>query len=150
MASLLRHLRARVLKVVFQAHTQLYEVSEGRIGAWIGPPILGQAALLLTVTGRKSGRNRTTALVYFEDGGNYVVVGSDGAARRDPQWWKNLQKNPQATVRVGRNKFSARASLATGPERDRLWQIGTGINPMWAKYQTQTERILPVVVLTPK
>ena len=92
---------------------------------------------------------RTTPLVYFEDGGNYVVRGSDGAARRDPQWWKNLQENPQATVRVGRNKFSVQASLATGAERARLWKIGTSILPAWAEYQTQTERILPVVVLTP-
>jgi deazaflavin-dependent oxidoreductase (nitroreductase family) len=144
MASLFRHLRARALKAVFQAHTQMYEVSDGRIGAWMGLP-----SLLLSVTGRKSGLARTTALVYFEDGGNYVVVGSDGAARRDPQWWINLKVNPQATVRVGRNKFAARACLATGTERDRLWQIGIGINPMWAKYQTQTERVLPVVVLTP-
>jgi len=110
---------------------------------------MGLPILLLSVTGRKSGLTRTTALVYFEDDGNYVVVGSDGAARRDPQWWKNLEVNPQATVRVGRNKFAARASLATGAKRERLWQIGTGINPMWAKYQTQTERALPVVVLTP-
>ena len=144
MESLFRHLRARALKAVFQAHTQMYEVSDGRIGAWMGLP-----SLLLSVTGRKSGLTRTTALVYFEDGGNYVVVGSDGAARRDPQWWINLKVNPQATVRVGRNKFAARASLSTGTERDRLWQIGIGINPMWAKYQTQTERVLPVVVLTP-
>jgi deazaflavin-dependent oxidoreductase (nitroreductase family) len=144
MASRFRHLRARILKAVFQSHTLVYEVSDGRIGAWMGLP-----TLLLSVTGRKSGLSRTTALVYFEDGGNYVVVGSDGAARRDPQWWKNLKVNPQATVRVGRNKFAARASLATSAERERLWQIGTGINPMWAKYQTRTERALPVVVLTP-
>lgn len=144
MASRLRHLRARILKTVFHAHTQVYEASDGRIGAWLGLDVL-----LLSVTGRKSGVTRTTALVYFEDSGNYVVVGSDGAARRDPQWWKNLKVNPQATVRVGRKKFAARASLATGAERKRLWQIGTGINPVWAKYQTQTKRILPVVVLSP-
>ena len=149
MASRYRHLRARVLKTVFKAHAQLYEVSEGRIGAWIGPPYFGKPALLLSVTGRSSGVTRTTPLVYFEDEGNYVVVGSDGAARRDPQWWKNLQENPKATVRVGRKKFSATASLATGAERERLWQIGIRLNPMWAKYQTQTERLLPVVVLTP-
>jgi deazaflavin-dependent oxidoreductase (nitroreductase family) len=149
MASRFRHLRARVLKAVFKAHAQLYEVSDGRIGAWIGPSSLGQSTLLLSVTGRKSGLIRTTPLVYFEDGSNYVVVGSDGAARRDPQWWKNLQEKPQATVRVGRNKFSVRASLAAGAERARLWQIGISIIPAWAEYQTQTERILPVVVLTP-
>ena len=149
MASRFRHLRARVLKAVFKAHAQLYEASDGRIGKWIGPMALGQSTLLLSVTGRKSGLIRTTPLVYFEDGGNYVVVGSDGAARRDPQWWKNLRENPQATVRVGRDKFSVRASLATGEERERLWQIGTGILPAWAEYQTRTERLLPVVVLTP-
>ena len=149
MASRLRHLRARALKAVFKAHAQLYEGSDGRIGKWIGPMSLGQSTLLLFVTGRKSGLIRTTPLVYFEDGSNYVVVGSDGAARRDPQWWKNLQENPQATVRVGRSKFSVQASLATDGERARLWQIGTSILPAWAEYQTQTERILPVVVLTP-
>ena len=149
MASRYRHLRARVLKSVFQAHAQLYEASDGLLGAWIGPPYIGQRALLLSVTGRKSGLTRTTPLVYFKDGGNYVVIGSDGAARRDPQWWKNLQENTQATVRVGRHKFSATASLAEGAERERLWQIGVRINPMWARYQTRTERPLPVVVLTP-
>lgn len=150
MASRLRHIRARLLKAVFQAHAKLYEVSDGRIGAWIGPPFLGQPALLLSVTGRNSGLVRTTPLVYFEDGGRYVVVGSDGAARRDPQWWKNLKKNPHATVRIGRNRFSAKASLATGTERERLWHIGIRTNPMWARYQTQTERLLPVVILTPE
>ena len=149
MASRFRHLRARALKAVFKAHAQLYEASDGRIGKSIGPMALGQSTLLLSVTGRKSGLIRTTPLVYFEDGDNYVVVGSDGAARRDPQWWKNLQENPQATIRVGRDKFPVKASLATGEERERLWQIGTGILPAWAEYQTRTERLLPVVVLTP-
>lgn len=149
MASRFRHLRAGVLRAVFKAHTQVYEASDGRIGAWIGPPLVGQPALLLSVTGRKSGQTRTTPLVYFKDRGNYILVGSDGAARRDPQWWKNLKVNPQATVRVGRNKFPATASLATGAERARLWQIAIGINPVWAEYQTRTERVLPVVVLTP-
>jgi F420H(2)-dependent quinone reductase len=149
MASRFRHLRARVLKTVFKAHAQLYEASDGRIGKSIGPMAIGQSTLLLSVTGRKSGLIRTTPLVYFEDGDNYVVVGSDGAARRDPQWWKNLQENPQAIVRVGRDKFPVSANLATGDDRARLWQIGIRILPAWAEYQTQTERVLPIVVLTP-
>ncbi|RMF12873.1 MAG: nitroreductase family deazaflavin-dependent oxidoreductase [Candidatus Dadabacteria bacterium] len=140
----MRHLRARVLKAIFRAHTVIYEKSDGRIGHWIGLP-----TLLLTVTGRKSGLPRTTPLVYFRDEDRYVVVGSDGAARRDPQWWKNLQVNPAATIRVGRRVYNATAELATAAERDRLWQIGTRINPMWAKYQERTERELPVVILTP-
>jgi deazaflavin-dependent oxidoreductase (nitroreductase family) len=77
------------------------------------------------------------------------VVGSDGAAKRDPQWWKNLQLDPIGTVRVGRQKLEVKATLATGAERERLWEIGKTVNPMWSKYQTRTKRELPVVVLTP-
>jgi deazaflavin-dependent oxidoreductase (nitroreductase family) len=143
-ASRYRHLRARALKAMFKAHAEVYQRSGGRVGAWLGLP-----TLLLSVTGRKSGRTYSTPLVYFENGGSYVVVGSDGAAKRDPQWWKNLQVDPICEVRVGRKTFSAKASLATGAERERLWDLGKDVNPMWSKYQTRTERELPVVMLTP-
>jgi deazaflavin-dependent oxidoreductase (nitroreductase family) len=144
MASRSRYLRARALKAMFKAHATIYERSGGRIGAWLGLP-----TLLLSVTGRKSGQTRSTPLVYFQDGENYVVVGSDGAAKRDPQWWKNLQVDPMSAVRVGRKKLKVKATLAMGAERERLWEIGNTFNPMWSKYQTRTERELPVVVLTP-
>ncbi|MDH3818611.1 MAG: nitroreductase family deazaflavin-dependent oxidoreductase [Myxococcales bacterium] len=144
MASNYRQLRARALKAMFKAHAAIYELSDGRIGAWVGLP-----TLLLSVTGRKSGKTYSTPLVYFRDGDSYVVVGSDGAARRDPQWWKNLRVNPIGVVRAGRKQLEVKAQLATGPERERLWNTGTTVNPMWAKYQTRTKRELPVVVLTP-
>lgn len=108
---------------------------------------MGLPVLLLTVTGRKSGARRTAPLVYFEDGEALVVVGSDGGARRHPQWWKNLQVNPSATVRVGRRVFEVTARLAQGAERERLWAVGMRINPAWDGYQRHTERLLPVVVL---
>lgn len=145
MASGYRHFRARVLKAVFKTHAEVYERSGGRIGAWFGLP-----TLLLTVVGRKSGKHHSTPLAYFKDGDNYVVVGSDGAARRDPQWWKNLAVNPNGSIRVGREQLDIQAHLATGDERARLWELGKGVNPMWSKYQQRTERELPVVVLTPK
>jgi len=144
MASRYRRLRARALKAMFKAHAEVYERSGGRVGAWLGLP-----TLLLSVTGRKSGKTYSTPLVYFENGGSYVVVGSDGAAKRDPQWWKNLQADPICEVRVGRETLTARATLAAGTERERLWELGKDVNPMWSKYQTRTERELPVVVLTP-
>lgn len=133
-----------MLKGFFKTHAVVYERSGGRIGAWLGLP-----TLLLTFTGRKSGKTYSTPLVYFQDGDRYVVVGSDGAARQDPQWWKNLKANPQGSIRVGRKQLDVTATLATGDERGRLWEIGKGFNPMWSKYQTRTERELPVVVLTP-
>jgi len=144
MASRFRQLRARTLKAMFKAHAEIYERSGGRIGGWAGLP-----TLLLSVTGRKSGKTFSTPLVFFKDGDAYVVVGSDGAARRDPQWWKNLQVNPVSSVRDGRSKLEVRATLAIGAERERLWELGKSVNPMWSKYQTRTERELPVVVLTP-
>ena len=130
---------------MFNAHTKIYELSDGRVGATAG----GLPMLLLSVTGRKSGNTYTTPLVYFEDNGSYVVFGSDGAAKRDPQWWKNLKVDPAGEVRVGRDKLPVTASLATGEKRARLWEIGKGVNPMWEKYQTRTDREIPVVVLTP-
>lgn len=144
MASRFRHLRAQALKSMFKTHSAIYEMSDGRLGAWFGLP-----TLLLSVTGRKSGQIRSTPLAYFQDGDSYVVVGSDGAAKRDPQWWKNLQVDPKGAVRVGRKKCAVEATLATGAERERLWEMGKGVNPMWARYQIRTERELPVVVLTP-
>jgi deazaflavin-dependent oxidoreductase (nitroreductase family) len=139
-----RHLRARALKVLFDTHRVVYEASDGRLGAHLGLPML-----LLTVTGRKSGEPRTTALVYFKDGDRYVVVGSDGGARRDPQWWKNLQVESSGKMRVGRRQADVDTHLAQGDERVRLWAMGQDINPMWERYQRTTKRELPVVVLTP-
>ena len=78
-----------------------------------------------------------------------MVVGSDGGARRDPQWWLNLKVDPRATVRVGRRVFQAQARLAEGAERQRLWERGKRVNPAWQGYQKHTERELPVVVLEP-
>ena len=144
MASRLRRLRARALKAAFAAHTTIYEISDGRVGAGSSFPIL-----LLSVTGRKTGKTRTTPLVYFRDGDSYVVVGSDGAARRDPQWWKNLQANPQGRIRMGRDVFPVETRLAEGAERERLWERGKSVNPAWERYEKRTERVLPVVVLTP-
>ena len=144
MASRYRQLRARALKAMFRTHARIYERSDGRIGAWLGRP-----TLLLSVTGRKSGKTHSTPLVYFRDGEDYIVVGSDGAARRDPQWWKNLQVDPTGHIRVGREKYEVKASLARDADRERLWQMGKKANPMWAAYQKRTERVLPVVRLTP-
>lgn len=144
MASTFRKLRARLLKAFFGFHADVYERSDGRLGA-----VLVYPTLLLSTRGRKSGVMRTTPLVYFEDRGAFVVVGSDGGARRDPQWWKNLQVDPIARLRVGRRVTKARAHLATGEERARLWAIGKGKNPNWARYQESCPRELPVVVFTP-
>lgn len=143
MASRLRHLRARALKAAFALHREIYERSDGRLGARFGLPML-----LLSTVGRRSGEWRTTPLVYFRDGERYVVVGSDGAARKDPHWCENLRVNPRARVRVGRRQIDVVAEIAVGDERARLFEAGRRVNPVWASYQERTTRELPVVLLS--
>ena len=77
--------------------------------------------LLLTTTGRKSGKARTTPLTFFRDGRDLVVIASNGGADRAPDWSVNLQQDPRAVVQIGTDKLSVEARTATPEERERLW-----------------------------
>lgn len=130
-------------KRVGSVHTRLYRWTGGRIGHSAG----GVVNLLLTTTGRKSGQARSVPLAYMPDGETFVVVASNGGADRHPIWWLNLQKNPAATVQVGKEILRVKAVEAEGSERDRLWPKLTEGNPFYAKYELITDRHIPVVVL---
>jgi F420H(2)-dependent quinone reductase len=111
------------------------------------PPV---AALLLTTTGRRSGRRFEMPLFYFPDGGAYVVIASKGGAPEHPDWFKNLAANPSASVCVGRRDVAVRARVAEGDERRRLWQIAAAAYPPYDDYQARAkDREIPVVVLEP-
>jgi deazaflavin-dependent oxidoreductase (nitroreductase family) len=107
----------------------------------------GVHTLLLTTRGRKSGKLRRTALIYGRDGDRYLVVASSGGAKRHPSWYLNLVENPQVEVQVGADTFPARARPATGKEKARLWRVMASIWPEYDRYQTRTERDIPVVIL---
>ena len=107
----------------------------------------GAPILLLTVTGRKSGVLRRTALIYGADGDNYVVVASKGGAPKHPEWYLNLDANPEVQVQVLADKFTARARTAEGEERTRLWDKLAEVWPDYNEYQTKTDRQIPIVVL---
>jgi deazaflavin-dependent oxidoreductase (nitroreductase family) len=133
-----------IFKVAGTFHTALYRVSGGRLGGK-----MGQApVLLLTVAGRKSGKRRTTPLLYSREGDNLVVIGSKGGDPRNPAWYLNLQ-GAEADVEVGRERLHVRARDAEGEERDRLWKHMTSIWPAYDDYQQKTTRRIPVVVLEP-
>ena len=126
-----------------QEHVDRYRATDGEEGhEW-----QGVRTLLLTTTGRKSGEDRTTPLIYGEDDGSFVVVASKGGAPDDPAWMKNLREDPEASVQVAADKFDARARAATGEERDRLWTRMAEIWPAYEDYATRTDRLIPVVVL---
>ena len=110
----------------------------------------GVTTLLLTTIGRKSGKQRRTALIYGKDGDNYIVVASRGGHDQHPAWYLNLVDNPDVEVQVGADKFSARARTATAEEKKRLWPIMTRIWKAYDDYQAKTKRDIPVVVLERK
>ena len=125
-------------------HIRRYVATAGEDGHEWRP---GVPTLLLTTRGRRSGKLRRTALIYGRDGDDYVVVGSNGGSPRHPAWYHNLEADPRVHVQVGGEKFDARARTATGEERERLWAPMARIWPDYDKYQTKTDREIPVVVL---
>jgi deazaflavin-dependent oxidoreductase (nitroreductase family) len=106
--------------------------------------------LLLTTRGRKTGRLGTLPLIYRSDGANHVIIGSKGGAPENPGWILNLKADPNVEVQVAADRYSAVASIVTGPERERLWKMMVGVYPPYTDYQANTEREIPVVVLTRK
>ena len=126
-------------------HNGVYRLTGGRVGGRIA----GGPVLLLTSTGRKSGKSRTNPLLYTRTGDAYVVVASKGGADKHPLWYLNLQANPHAEVTVGREKRQVRARDAQGEERERLWRAQADVYPGYDNYAEKTSRQIPVVVLEP-
>jgi deazaflavin-dependent oxidoreductase (nitroreductase family) len=103
--------------------------------------------LLLTTVGRKSGKSLTMPLIFGRSGDEYVIVASKGGAPAHPAWYLNLQANPKVHVQVKADKFIAEARTANAAERAALWPKMVDIYAPYARYQTKTEREIPVVVL---
>jgi deazaflavin-dependent oxidoreductase (nitroreductase family) len=103
--------------------------------------------MLLTTTGAKSGKQRTSPLVHTTDGDRLVIIASKGGADTHPDWYHNLLGNPMATVELPGETFTVRARVAEGEEHDRLYAAQAALMPNFAEYQRNTSRKIPVVVL---
>lgn len=133
------------LALVGEDHVRAYRETGGETGyLWNGVP-----TLLLTVTGRRTGRELTSALIFGRVGDDYLVVASMGGAPRHPSWYLNLQANPAATIQVQADEVPVMAHTASAAEKPRLWKIMTDVWPNYDVYQSRTDRDIPVVVLTP-
>jgi deazaflavin-dependent oxidoreductase (nitroreductase family) len=107
----------------------------------------GAAVLILTTTGRRSGQERSTPLIYGAHDDEYLVVASKGGAEEHPAWYLNLSEHPEVTVQVLGDRFAARARTASAEEKPELWRTMVGQWPAYAEYQQKTAREIPVVVL---
>jgi deazaflavin-dependent oxidoreductase (nitroreductase family) len=103
--------------------------------------------LLLTTTGARSGRRRTTPLAYLSLGGRIVIIASKGGAQTHPAWYLNLVAHPEVTVELGEETYPAQAVVIEGSERDRLYAEIASRMPAFADYERRTDRRIPVVEL---
>ncbi len=126
-----------------QEHVRRYQESDGADGhMWHDV-----TTLLLTTTGRKSGKQFTTPLIYGQDGDRYLIVGSRGGADHHPQWYLNLVAQPEIEVQVLADKFKARARTAEAAEKPALWKTMAAIWPSYDEYQGRTKRDIPLVII---
>jgi deazaflavin-dependent oxidoreductase (nitroreductase family) len=128
------------------AHVERYRETGGEEGyKWLK----GSEILLLTTKGRKSGENRTMALIFREVDGEHVIVASKGGHPQHPAWYLNMEANPDdIEVQVKDEVFPVRYRVAQGEERARLWSLMNEVWPDYETYQTKTDREIPVVVLS--
>jgi len=122
-----------------------FRANQGRVGGnFEGAPLL-----LLHSTGAKSGVERVNPMMYLADGGRYVVFASKGGAPTNPAWYHNLKAHPRATIEVGTRTLEVEAIQLEGEERNLIYNRQAELYRGFATYQKNTDRLIPVIALTP-
>jgi F420H(2)-dependent quinone reductase len=145
-------LTRRIIKVMAGANVWLYRRTRGRVGGtWrIGAGLRNPVPIcLLEHRGRKTGRVRTTPLVYLEDGERIIVVASQAGRPEHPMWYLNVLADPRVTVQVRNRRRPMQARVAEPDERAILWPRLVDLYADYDSYQSWTDRVIPVVVLEP-
>ena len=136
-----------VIRVMSRLNTWAYRLTGGRLfGKWLH----GEPIILVTVTGRKSGRKLTVPLIHLRDGDRMIVVASKGGMDKHPLWYLNLVANPDVEVQSGSERRAMRAHTADESERAHYWPKVVALNADFTDYQARTERKIPLVILTPR
>jgi deazaflavin-dependent oxidoreductase (nitroreductase family) len=135
-----------VVRGLGKLNVPIYRASRGRLlGTWGRAPVL-----LLTTTGRRSGQQRTAPVVYLDDGGRTVVIGSNTGSDRAPAWSLNLRAKPDCMVQIRGERRRARARIAEGNERAELWRAMNAQYAGFEDYEKRTSRDIAVFVLEPR
>lgn len=132
-----------LFKLFMALHVGLYRLSGGKLGG----DMRGFKVLLLTTTGRKSGKTHTVPLGYFNHERGYIIVASNGGQPTHPAWYHNLMSNPQVTVQMLDAVMPVAAEVLTGQARAQAWQQVITTAPPYADYETKTSREIPLVLL---
>jgi F420H(2)-dependent quinone reductase len=135
-----------LIKTMSSMNVFLYRLTRGALGSRMG----GQSVLLLHTIGRKSGKAFTTPLNYFRDGENYLVVASNWGKEYHPAWYYNLMQQGSTIIQVKNREIRVNATQAADADYDRLWKLVTSRNDFYVRYQKQTSRKIPLVILTPE
>jgi deazaflavin-dependent oxidoreductase (nitroreductase family) len=147
MAGTIRNSRplALAMKYFARAHIWVYQHTDGRIGA----KLLRFPSALVTTTGRKSGRSRTTPTLYLRDGDRVILPASFGGRDANPAWYRNLKSNPEVHVQIRGEHLDLVARDATDAERKRLWPKLIDMYPPYRGYRDAADRVIPLVVCEP-
>ena len=138
-----RHLSRLAIRTVSSLHIALYRATRGRVGRRLARHDM----LLLTTTGRHSGRQHTVPLLYLRVRSDLVVIASYGGHPQHPHWYRNLVADPHAEVQLDGERFPVTARTADAGERSRLWALAVAEYPGYTDYQAKTTRLIPVVLL---
>ncbi len=137
-------MRDRTAKNLSTLHTFMYRLTRGQIGR----RLVDNDMLLLSTTGRSTGRTHTVPLLYLRDDADLVVVASWGGRSNNPEWYLNLLANPVAAVQINGERFEARSATADPARRARLWPRILSAYDGYHTYQSRTDREIPVVILS--
>lgn len=133
------------IQLFLNVHVLIYRLTSGKVMGAFG----ANTILLLDMVGRKTGKKRTTPLMYFRDGNNYVISASAGGADANPAWYYNLKSNPETTIQVKGDKIKVIAQEASPDKRKKLWTQLTSLAPQFKQYEKKTKRTIPMFILRP-
>ncbi len=135
-----------LMRLVMAIYVFLYRRTGGKMGGRLGT----MPVLLLTTTGRKSGKKHTVPVMYLSESPNYIITASNNGGEMPPAWWLNLKSSPQATIEIGGDMRLVTTKQADSEEKERLWAQLVEKAPAFEGYQKRTQREIPMVILRPQ
>lgn len=134
-------MRDNTAKWLSAIHAGAYKLTGGHVGR----RFVNNDMLLLTTTGRSSGRDHTVPLLYLRDEPDVLVIASWGGRDYPPDWYLNLTAEPRVNVQIDANRWPGNAQELSEPERAEWWRHAVAAYNGYAEYQTRTDRVIPII-----